>query len=65
MFAQSAANIGDINGDGIADIAVGAPNDESGAGSALVMFLSKTGEWSEFNTLSLVNLDIDTSGPLT
>lgn len=45
-FGKSVANIGDINGDGIDDIAVGAPYDDDGAsnaGAVWILFLDADG----------------------
>ena len=39
IFGSSIANIGDLNGDGVSDIAVGAP---SGGGSIYIMFLNNS-----------------------
>lgn len=45
-FGYSVANIGDLNGDGFIDVAVGAPNDDDGAtnaGAIWVLFLGSGG----------------------
>ncbi len=45
-FGYSIANIGDLNGDGISDIAVGAPDDDAGGtdrGAIHVMFMNSDG----------------------
>ena len=38
-FGSAVANIGDVNGDGIPDLAVGAPNDDKGADNAGVVWV--------------------------
>ncbi len=48
-FGFSIANIGDLNGDGISDIAVGTPNDDAGGtdrGAIHVMFMNSDGSVS-------------------
>lgn len=42
-FGFSTASVGDINGDGFADLAVGAPDDNSETGIVFVMFGAPTG----------------------
>ncbi len=46
-FGSSLATIGDLNGDGVAELAVGTPNDDAGGynrGSVQVLMLSPTGQ---------------------
>ncbi len=50
----SVSGAGDINGDGIADLVVGAPGGGSGVGKAYVIFGSKGG-WSSSISLSSLN----------
>ncbi len=62
QFGVSIANIGDLNGDGISDIAVGAHNDDAGGadrGAIHVMFMNRNGSVS--NTIEIN--DNTTNGP--
>jgi hypothetical protein len=46
-FGSAIADIGDVNGDGIADLAVGAPNDDDGsnnAGAVWILFMKMDGK---------------------
>ncbi len=59
-FGSSIANIGDLNGDGISDIAVGAQNDDAGGvdrGAIHVMFMNRNGSVS--NTIEINNNTIN------
>lgn len=56
QFGQSAIGIGDINGDGIADMAIGAPGDDDGGedrGAAYVLFLNANHTVSATQKISL------------
>ncbi len=62
-FGRSIANIGDLNGDGISDIAVGARNDDAGGtdrGAIHVMFMNSNGSVS--NTIEIN--DLTANGPV-
>jgi len=60
MFAHSLAKIGDMNGDGITDIAAGTPYDgDDDDGRVVIMFLQTTGAWSAYNTISTSDLGIE------
>ena len=49
LFGQSAALIGNINGDGVGDIALGGPHDgSSDDGMVVLMFLETTGQWAGY-----------------
>ncbi len=51
---DTGSSIGDVNGDGIDDIIIGAPNANNGAGQSYVVFGSKK-PWSK--SINLTNLD--------
>jgi hypothetical protein len=54
-FGYSAAGIGDLNGDGIPDMAVGAPNDDdggNGVGAVWILFLDDEGKVSDSQKIS-------------
>ena len=54
-FGSSVAALGDLDGDGVVDIAVGAFSDDdgnSGAGAVYVVFLTSTGAAKSFQKLS-------------
>ncbi len=51
QFGSAIANIGDLNGDGISDIAVGAIGDNNLAGAVHVMFMNRNGTVS--NTIEI------------
>ncbi len=62
-FGTSIANIGDLNGDGISDIAVGATRDDAGGadrGAIHVMFMNSSGTVS--NTIEIN--DLTANGPV-
>ncbi len=42
-FGVSLANLGDLNGDAVVDLAVGAPWHNEGAGAAFLLFLNEDG----------------------
>jgi hypothetical protein len=48
----SVRSAGDVNGDGLADVVVGAPNSTAGAGKTYVVFGKKDGQAIDLNTLS-------------
>ena len=51
QFGSSVANLGDLNGDGINDLAVGAPSDDTGGadkGAVYILFLDSRGELESF-----------------
>jgi hypothetical protein len=55
-FGSAVADIGDVNGDGITDLAVGAPNDDDGsdnAGAVWILFMEVDGRvatWQKIST---------------
>jgi len=51
-FGYSVANVGDINGDGFADIAVGAPGDNNAEGAVVIFFLGNNCTILSHKTLS-------------
>ena len=54
-FGSSVAVIGDINGDGITDLAVGAPNDDDGpsnAGAVWILFMKMDGRVDRWQKIS-------------
>lgn len=57
QFGDSLSLNGDVNGDGFADLIVGAPHANSKSGSAFVIFGHATNTTSSFNTLSVNDLD--------
>jgi len=55
-FGTSVANIGDLNGDGVSDIAVGAIGDDDGGdarGALHIMFMNPNGSGSVLNTVEI------------
>ena len=66
QFGSSVAGIGDYNGDGIVDIAAGAPQDNDGGfnrGAVWVLFMERSGEIISKSKISSISGDF--SGPLT
>ena len=62
LFGTSIANIGDLNGDGVNDLAVGAPNDDEGGdnrGAVHIMFMNTDGS---VDSTAEIN-DSTTNGP--
>jgi hypothetical protein len=54
-FGSAVADIGDVNGDGISDLAVGAPNDNSGsdnAGAVWILFMRMDGRVETWQKIS-------------
>lgn len=61
-FGSAVANIGDLNGDGVPDLAVGAPRDDDGGfnrGAVWIVFLNSTGFAGSWQKIS------DTQGGFT
>jgi len=56
-FGWSVASAGDFNGDGRADVVIGAPAENSMAGEAVVMFGADRGSLSEINLSSGLDLN--------
>lgn len=55
QFGSSVADIGDVNGDGITDLAVGAPNDDDGpdnAGAVWILFMDNSGRVTDWQKIS-------------
>jgi len=55
LFGFAIANLGDVNGDGVVDIAVGTPKDDDGGvkkGAAWVLFLRTNGKVKGFRKIS-------------
>jgi hypothetical protein len=62
IFGSAVDGIGDLNGDGIGDIVVGAPLDDDGdfdAGAVWVLFLNRNGTVDEFEKISDIFGDFD------
>ena len=54
-FGSAVANIGDVNGDGISDLVVGAPNDDDGptnAGAVWILFMRMDGTVDDWQKIS-------------
>eukprot|EP01129_Flabellula_baltica_P004553 TRINITY_DN1591_c0_g3_i1.p1 TRINITY_DN1591_c0_g3~~TRINITY_DN1591_c0_g3_i1.p1 ORF type:complete len:646 (-),score=157.72 TRINITY_DN1591_c0_g3_i1:308-2245(-) len=65
LFGTSVAGIGDINGDGIPDIAVGAQGDRTGgtnSGSVWILYLAKNGTVKDYFKLYRQNIGSINSG---
>lgn len=63
-FGRSVANLGDLNGDGINDIAVGAHRDDDGApnsGAIYILFLNADGTVSESQKISSTQGNLNTT----
>eukprot|EP00727_Mastigamoeba_balamuthi_P011791 m51a1_g7234 putative C-tail anchored protein (1223) ;mRNA; r:64005-67673 len=58
MFGWSVSSAGDINGDGVADLVVGAPGADSGVGRAYVVF-GRSGFWAPGAVVDVANLSLD------
>ena len=61
-FGSAIANIGDVNGDGITDLAVGAPNDDDGsdnAGAVWILFMKNDGSIETAQKISSDEGDFD------
>jgi len=55
LFGSSVADIGDINDDGISDLAVGAPNDDDGednSGAVWILFMEMDGTVADWQKIS-------------
>jgi len=52
LFGKAITNLGDVNQDGIADIAIGAPRENSRRGEVFVLFMSRDGKVKDFKKLS-------------
>eukprot|EP00727_Mastigamoeba_balamuthi_P011788 m51a1_g7231 hypothetical protein (1169) ;mRNA; f:37105-43453 len=55
MFGWSVSSAGDINGDGVADLVVGAPGADSGVGRAYIVF-GRSGFWAPGAVVDVANL---------
>jgi hypothetical protein len=61
-FGSAVAAIGDVNGDGIVDLAVGAPNDDDGpdnAGAVWILFMKSDGRVADWQKVSDKEGDFD------
>jgi hypothetical protein len=68
VFGSSVASMGDLNGDGINDIAVGAEYDSDGgywSGAVWILFLNTDGTVSAFNKINEEDLNLDIFGTPT
>jgi hypothetical protein len=62
-FGHALANIGDLNGDGVTDLAVGVPNDDDGGvdrGAVWILFMNSDGTVESSQKISSDEGDLDT-----
>ncbi len=65
LFGNSKASLGDLDGDGIGDMAVGAPNDDDGSsnrGAVWILFLNTDGTVKSYQKIN--NTEGGFNGPL-
>ena len=52
LFGKAIASLGDVNQDGIADIAIGAPRENSRRGEVFILFMKRDGTVKDYTRLS-------------